>query len=198
MKGQIYTSIIRVGSKESKKTGEAPLWLKIHFGGSGKRKHYSLVRYKAGTPKLSATKGEWDDKSSRYKKDSDPRNKVLFDIERKIADYMDEIRYKRLPFTLDRLEKELFKVADLTSCYSLFEAHIKYLDSDGWNRPKGATDSRLKGASDCWVKGATYYRAKGATKFWLRYWVFLFDTTFFLSHRFTFQFQPVSSVYNPI
>ncbi len=125
----IHISIISITSKK-KKDGSNPLALRIHFGGSGKRKMYSLYNYGTGLQKLSATKANWDSGNSRFKEKADPRNKTLFDLERKIADYQDEVKFKGVTFTIDGLERRLFNQVDLSSCFALFDVHIKNLDSE--------------------------------------------------------------------
>jgi len=125
----VHIKIVLFKSKKLR-DGSNLLALRIHFGGSGKRKLYSLYNYSSGLEKLSATDREWDSGNSRYEVKADPRNKTLFDIERKIADYQDEVRFKGEPFTIDGLERRLFNKVDLSSCFALFEDHIRTLDQE--------------------------------------------------------------------
>jgi hypothetical protein len=130
MNSRIFTSIIRVASKESKATGKAPLWLRVHFSGTGKRKQYSLSPFNKGDQILTATKEEWNEEFSRYKdigrNKSDPRNQVLVNIENSIEEYEKSLKGK--PFTLQGLERAVFTFADDSSFKAFTEAHIKALE----------------------------------------------------------------------
>jgi integrase len=117
-----------MGTK-AKKDGKAPLWLKVQFGGTNKRKQYSLSSFNTiGELKLTATEGEWIVEASRYKKRNDPRNTTLKNIERSIDDYKKELKDKGKTFTLPGLEKAVFILADTSSFNGLIDAQIKELE----------------------------------------------------------------------
>jgi len=128
MKNQIFISIVRMGNK-AKKDGKAPLWLKVHFGGTNNRKQYSLSSFNTGKHKMTATQDEWIVEASRYSKKYDPRNDTIFDIETRIVDYKKEIKDNGKTFSLDALQRAVFTIADSSSFTALIDAQIKALDA---------------------------------------------------------------------
>jgi len=128
MKNQIFISIVRIGSK-AKKDGKAPLWLKVHFGGTNKRKQYSLSSFNTGPHKMTATDDEWITEASRYRKRYDPRNEQLKTIEQNVDDYKKQIKDNGVTFSLDGLERAVFTLADSSSFTSLIDAQIKALNA---------------------------------------------------------------------
>ncbi len=120
-----------MGTKVSKKTGKAPLWLKVHFGGTNKRKQYSLSSFNTGERKMTATKDEWIVEASRYRKKYDPRNEIIFDIEKRIDNYKTELKDKGKTFALPGLERAVFTLADTSSFNGLIDAQVTELqDTD--------------------------------------------------------------------
>jgi len=128
MKNQIFTSIVRMGNK-AKKDGKAPLWLKVHFGGTNKRKQYSLSSFNAGELKMTATKDEWIVEASRYSKRYDPRNDALKNIEGSIDNYKKELKDNGRTFSLDALQRAVFTIGDSSSFTALIDAQIEGLDA---------------------------------------------------------------------